>query len=243
MASNGSPLWSSLVRGTLCGLAAGLLLGLFHLAFSEPLIERALRFEEPSGGAELFTRGEQQAGLVLASVLYGAALGGIFGFAFPLLARRLSASSVWQASLRLAFAGFATLWLVPFFKYPANPPAVGSSDTIGLRTAGYTGMIAISIAATTLAWWTVRRLSKSEPHAAQLVAGGQYLVVIAIAYWLLPNNPDEIPIPAGLLWDFRLASLAGQALLWLTLGAGFGLLTIRAAHRTSVRTQTAVNGG
>ena len=220
-------------------MVAGVLLGLFHLLFSEPLIARALTFEVPHPGQELFSRGDQQVGLVIASSLYGAALGGIFGFAWTLLAKRLRSSSSWDSSLRLAVIGFGTLWLVPFLKYPANPPAVGSPDTIGLRTAGYTGIIGISIAATALAWATSRRLSKSSPHIRQLVAGGEYVAVITLAYLILPGNPDPITIPADLLWSFRLMSAAGQALFWVALGVLFGLLTLRRDRRVEAAPATA----
>jgi predicted cobalt transporter CbtA len=36
-------------------------------------------------------------------------------------------------------------------------------------------------------------------------------------------------VPASLLWDFRLASLAQLTVMWLTLGLVFGLLMERAA--------------
>jgi predicted cobalt transporter CbtA len=36
-------------------------------------------------------------------------------------------------------------------------------------------------------------------------------------------------VPAALLWDFRLASLAQLATMWLTLGLVFGLLLERLA--------------
>jgi predicted cobalt transporter CbtA len=226
--SGGSALSPSLRHGLLAGLAAGVLLGIFHLLFSEPLIDRALRLEEKAAGtAELFSRGDQQVGLVIASALYGAALGGIFGFVWFLLAGRISGGTIWERSLKLALIGFATLWLVPFLKYPANPPAVGSPDTINLRTASYVGMIAISIAATALAWETARRLSRSQPHVRQSAAAAEYLVVVGLAYWLLPAGANSDAIPSGLLWSFRLASAAGQVLLWLAVGAMFALITMR----------------
>lgn len=243
MRSQGPALAASLGRGLLAGLGAGLLLGIFHLLFSEPLIARALEFESGGPEAELFSRGGQQAGLVLAATLYGAALGGIFGLLWPVLARRLPSSTVWGSSLMLALIGFTTLWLIPFLKYPANPPAVGSPDTIGLRTAGYTGMVAISLAATALAWFTARRLSGWKPHSRQLATGAEYLAVIVAAYALLPGTPDPIRIPADLIWSFRLMSLAGQALLWLTLGVGFGLLTMRAVGKYGARSAYRVAEG
>ena len=45
----------------------------------------------------------------------------------------------------VALAGFCGAFLLPFFKYPANPPAVGNPDTIGHRTTLYLMMILISL--------------------------------------------------------------------------------------------------
>ena len=39
------------------------------------------------------------------------------------------------------------IFLVPFTKYPSNPPAVGSEETIGERTQLYFTLVAISLAA------------------------------------------------------------------------------------------------
>jgi len=47
----------------------------------------------------------------------------------------------------LAATGFVAIDLVPNLKYPANPPSVGKPETIGIRTALYFIMIAISLAA------------------------------------------------------------------------------------------------
>lgn len=220
--------------GLIAGLIAGFLVGVFHFLASEPFIKQALRFEVLPPGeqpVEVFSRDVQRLGLIAATTLYGIALGGVFGFVYPFLTRWLPTSTGWEGSLRLAIIGFSTLWLVPFLKYPTNPPAVGNPETIGFRTAAYLGMTAVSIAATALTWTASRRLSAVEPHVRHLAVGGGYLLVIAFAYSLLPGNPDPISIPAKLLWSFRIMSAAGQALLWVALGAGFGLLTIRAERK------------
>ena len=38
-----------------------------------------------------------------------------------------------------------TLFFIPFLKYPANPPSIGNSDTIGRRTTLYLILIALSL--------------------------------------------------------------------------------------------------
>ncbi len=207
-------------RGLVAGLVAGVLVGVFHLLASEPLFERAVSLEamlRGPQGAPLVSRGTQRIGLVFATVLYGSALGGAFGFFWPILAGRLRAGTAWGSSLRLAFVGFLTLWLVPFLKYPSNPPGVGTPGSIGARTAAYLGMIGISIAATALAWTTSRRLSGVEPHVRQMVVGAAYVLAG--------------PVPAQLVWSFRMMSAAGQGLLWVAMGAGFGLLTLRGERK------------
>ena len=50
-----------------------------------------------------------------------------------------------------------------------------------------------------------------------------FSVATALMAWLLPAV-DEIPdgFPAGVLWRFRLASIGAQAIMWTTIGLGFG---------------------
>jgi hypothetical protein len=222
-------------RGLVAGLVAGFGAGVFYFVVSEPFIAQALRFEVvPAGGAsvEVFSRAVQRGGLLAATTLYGAALGGVFGFVFAFIAPRMHDGSVWDHSLRLAAGGFAAAWLVPFLKYPTNPPAVGDPETIGSRTALYVTMIAISLAAATAAWTASRRLSARgvERHRRHLAVAGGYVGIIGAAYALLPGNSDPIDIPAKLLWSVRLTSAAGQALLWLLIGAIYGVLSTRAGR-------------
>lgn len=47
----------------------------------------------------------------------------------------------------LALAGYIAVFVVPFTKYPANPPSIGNPDTIARRIELYVAMIAISILA------------------------------------------------------------------------------------------------
>ena len=39
---------------------------------------------------------------------------------------------------------WVTVYLIPFFKYPANPPTVGETETVVLRAILYLSFIAIS---------------------------------------------------------------------------------------------------
>lgn len=227
---------SYLRRGLIAGLIAGLVAGAFGLILGEPLIEKALRYEViPPGEAsvEVFSRSVQRAGLLALTVLQGAALGGVFGFVYAFVGPRSRSGSVWERSMRLAMVGFAALWLVPFAKYPMNPPAVGDPGTIGYRTQLFLAMIAVSVVAAIGAWGALRHLAdRGVPaHRRHLLVGAGYVVVVATAYALLPGNPDPIQIPAQLLWNVRLISVATQALLWMALGAGFAIASMRTEAR------------
>lgn len=227
---------SLLRRGLLAGLLAGVVAGLFYLLAGEPVVQQALRYESAAGGpaVEVFSRGTQRLGLVTGVALYGTAMGGVFGFLYTLLESRLAGATAWERSLRLAAAAFASAWLVPFLKYPSNPPGVGDPSTGPYRTRLYLTMVAVSLAACVGAWLLSRALAaRGLPRAPrQLVVGAAYLVVILAAYALLPEVHLDTNVPAAVLWDARKASAAGQALLWASLGVSFGWLSLWAESRS-----------
>ncbi|MFI6680603.1 CbtA family protein [Kribbella sp. NPDC050470] len=228
---------SLLVRGLIVGLFAGLLAGAFAYTMGEPHIDAAIAIEEAAGAhthdhgdgtasaAEeepLVSRDGQRAGLFLATALYGVALGGIFAVAYTLLRRKLRTGNDSYAALGLAAAGFVGIALVPFLKYPPNPPAVGDPETITRRTVTYLLTLVIGL----LAVWAgvaASRWAARYGDLARLAGGaGAFLVTIVAAYLILPAI-NEVPgsFPATLLWQFRFASLGTQATLWLLLGFGY----------------------
>ena len=122
--------------------------------------------------------------------------------------------------------------LVPFLKYPSNPPAVGADETIGYRTQIYFVMIAISSSPRSPRCASAATPSSaSAPGTACCVAVGAYLVLIAIAQLLMPSL-NEIPpdFPADVIWHFRVATLGTHAVLYATLGLGFGAARRALAH-------------
>jgi predicted cobalt transporter CbtA len=144
-------------------------------------------------------------------------------------------------SVLLAAAAFVAMYLVPFVKYPPNPPAVGQSDTIGARTGWYLVMVLASVALAVAAVWLARRLAaRFGSWNARLIAAGAYLVAIAVVMVLLPTV-DETPeplrdasgaiiypgFPADVLYEFRLVSLGTQLVLWATIGLVFATLAGR----------------
>jgi predicted cobalt transporter CbtA len=123
------------------------------------------------------------------------------------------------------------VYLVPNLKYPANPPSVGNPETIGMRTALYFVMIAISIAAMIGAFSLKRLLLRHlGDWNSTLAVAAYYVVIVAIAGLLLPAV-NEVPqqFPAVVLWNFRVASIGAQFIMWATLGLLFGAWTQRAA--------------
>jgi hypothetical protein len=122
--------------------------------------------------------------------------------------------------------------VVPQIKYPANPPSIGNPDTIGLRTGLYFGMIVISIIAGLAALNLGRGVAGRIGAWNAVLAGvAMYVVIVAIGYAALPPV-NEVPeaFSAVVLWNFRLASLGMQVVLWTTLGLGFGALAQRLLH-------------
>ena len=160
--------------------------------------------------------------MFLATSLYGVALGGMFAVGFTLLRRKLRTGNDAYAALGLAAAGFVGIVLVPFLKYPPNPPAVGNPDTITRRTVTYLLTLVIGL----LAVWAGVAASRWAARYGDLarLGGGviAFLVTIVAAYLILPRI-NEVPetFPATLLWQFRFASLGTQATLWLLLGFGY----------------------
>ena len=105
-------------------------------------------------------------GLLTGMLVYGVALGGIFALAFAAVYGRVGHARPRVTAAVLALAGFVVVVLVPFLKYPSNPPAVGADETIGERTRLYFLMLAVSLfaalAALRLGRDFVRRLGRLE---------------------------------------------------------------------------------
>ncbi|MEW2585628.1 CbtA family protein [Streptomyces virginiae] len=227
-----------LVRGMLAGLLAGVAAFLVAYLLGESKVDAAIAIEEASVGAGHDHGGEAPvsralqatAGLGTGVVLYGVALGGIAALVHCFALGRIGRFGPRATAVLVAAGLWVTVTLVPFFKYPANPPAVGDPDTAARRTALYLLMIALSALLAAGAVILGRRLAPRLGNwNASLAAGGGFAAAIGISYALLPGV-NEVPadFPAALIWDFRLASLAIQTTLWTTFGLAFGFLADRA---------------
>jgi hypothetical protein len=226
-----------LIRGMIAGLVAGLFAVGFAKIFGEPQVDRAIAFEAQlyaqKGEAEepeLVSREVQSGlGLLTGVLVYSTGLGGLFALAFASVHGRIGRISTRTTAALLAAGGFLSVILVPFLKYPANPPSIGEPETIGMRTSLYFVMIAVSIAALVVAVKLGRRLvAKHGGWNAALLAIVAYVAIVVAAGVLLPTV-NEVPdaFPAVVLWKFRIAALGIQIVLWTTLGLLFGALAER----------------
>ncbi|RSS44000.1 CbtA family protein [Streptomyces sp. WAC08241] len=252
-----------LVRGMLAGLIAGLFAFAVAYVGGEPSVNGSIAVEEAQaaqetahaghgdhGGAgaaeeeeeEVVSRPVQSTlGLATGVLVYGVALGGIAALAFSFALGRIGRFSPRATAALTAAAAFTTVYLVPFLKYPATPPAVGNPDTIGKRTTLFFLMILLSVLLGVAAVIAGRRLAPRLGNwNASLAAGFGFVVVTGIAFAVLPANDDAVKagFPAKLLWEFRVASLGVQVVLWVVFAVVFGYLAQKALTTRTADAET-----
>jgi predicted cobalt transporter CbtA len=237
-----------LKRGAIAGLAGGVAVALVLRLIGEDAIGRAVALEarlnpSPAGHREMFDRATQQAGGMVAALLFGLAVGVTFAVVLATVRHRMAGPGDTRRAISLAAVAFVTVALVPFLKYPANPPGVGDPSTIGRRTTLYLVMLAWSIVSTWAAWRAFRWLRARTRPDVERVGGtaAVYAVLVGLGLALLPPFTDRVGLPAQLLWRFRLASIAGQAAFWAVTGLAFAWLATRAARRTATTSDWAVS--
>jgi hypothetical protein len=219
------------------GVIAGILVFAFARVFGEPLVDAAIAFEEATAQAagaaaepEIVSRATQAGpGLFTGVMAYSVAIGGLFALVFAFVHDRFSSLSVRGTSAVIAVAAFVAIVLIPTIKYPVNPPAVGNSDTIGVRTELFFLMIVVSLASLVAAIAIARRLAANYGiWNAAIIAGVLFIVFIGLVEYLLPPI-NEVPenFSAMVLWRFRITSLAMHVILWSVLGLAFGALAER----------------
>ena len=242
-----------LLRGMLVGMVAGILSFAFLKIYGEPAVDRAIAFETqfdeakakakvdeaaakglpapaPESDSEIFSRSTQAGiGLFTGVGVYNVAFGGLFALAFALAFGRMSGAGPRATAALLAAVGFVAIYLVPDLKYPANPPSIGDPETIGIRTGLYFSMIAASliamIAAGKLRVLLLERFGRWE---AALLAAAFYVAAVVVAGLLFPGI-NEVPaqFPATVLWQFRVAAIGAQLIMWSCIGLLFGVLAER----------------
>src|SRR5829696_126769 len=221
-----------IARGLLAGAVAGVLAFVFARVFVEPVIDRAIAFEEATAdahgghehGVELFTRGVQgDIGMGLGVLAFSVAMGALFAVVFCVAYGRVGNLSPRLLSVLLAGGMLLSLYVIPFLKYPANPPAVSLDETIRQRTLLYLMVVVLSVMLLAAAVWLGRNLlERFGAWSASLIAAAAYVVAIALVMMVLPTI-DEIPegFPAQVLYEFRLYSLGTQVVLWAVIAVVF----------------------
>ncbi|MGH3625337.1 MAG: CbtA family protein [Sciscionella sp.] len=260
-------------RGVLAGAIAGLLAFVFARIFAEPQIQAAINYEsardavqaaldraqglpvEPPG-PDIFSRTIQaNIGIGVGMVFFGIAMGALFAVVYAVCLGRIGNLRPRSLALLVAGGGFLGIYLVPFVKYPANPPSIGHPETIGDRGGLYMVMTVCSLAFLGGAVWLGRRLKPRFGNwNATLLAGAAFIVVIGIVMALLPQlghladnvreygvQPTETPLPlrnaagtivypgfpADTLFLFRFYSVAAQLILWTTIALVFAPMAER----------------
>ncbi|WP_406412913.1 CbtA family protein [Streptomyces sp. NBC_01614] len=233
-----------LVRGMLAGVAAGVLAFVFAYLVGEGPVDAAIAFESANshehGGEELVSRSVQStAGLATGVLVFGVAIGGIAALAFCFALGRIGGFGARATAGLTALSGFLLVYLVPILKYPANPPAVGNPDTLDKRTILFVLMIALSVLLGIAALLLGRRLAPAWGNwNASIAAGLAFVAVVAMAMVVLPSGENTPKgFPATDLWEFRLASIGVQAVLWSTFGLLFGFLAERVLEPKPARGQ------
>lgn len=227
-----------LIRGLAAGLVAGLLAFIVAFAFGEPYVDDAIALEEAAaaqapaeehpadhadeeeaGMVEISRDNQKSWGLLTGTLVVGTALGGLVSLAVAAVVGRLGNLSARGSTALVALIGFIAIALVPFTKYPATPPAVGSGETIGGRTASYFALQLVSVlAAIAMVVLANKMRGRFEAWTAATIAALGYVVVVAVTAFLLPTVNELGDFPADTLWYFRRSSLLVLATMWATIG-------------------------
>lgn len=263
-----------ILRGLVAGAIGGLLALVVARIFAEPFINQAIHYEsardaaqqalnqahgmaaEARDGGEVFTRTVQaDVGLSFGLILFGAAMGAIYAVVFAVCVGRTGRLRARTLAALVAGAGFLGLYLVPFLKYPATPPAIGNPDTIKARSGLYLLMMLCSILLLIGALWVGRRAQQRFGNwTASLMAAAFFVVTVGLVMWALPSFGEiaanrqaglrlgsETPqplyddhghlvfpgFPADVLYGFRVWSVATQIVLWAAIGLVFAPLAER----------------
>jgi hypothetical protein len=273
-----------ILRGLLAGAVGGLLAFLFARIFAEPQIQQAVDYETGRDAAQqaidkaaglpvetegmaVFSRAVQaDVGSGVALIFFGVAMGALFAVAYAICLGRTGRIRARSLSVLVAGAGFLGFYLVPFVKYPANPPAIGHAETIQSRSSLYLLMVGCSVLLLVLAVWLGRRLqARFGTWNATLIAGGVFIAATGIVMLILPSvgelaankqyhQATETPapltdatgtivfpgFPADVLVNFRLYSIGAQLILWTAIGLVFGPLAERLLDRSATGNRDAV---
>ena len=214
------------------GSLAGAIHGSVNFTIVEPYLDQAIGIENQN----LFASGEeednpqfwaeyesyriwQKSGQVLAGIILGIAMGSLFGIVFALSRNSLPGKNDVTKSLILAGLMWLTIYIIPFLKYPANPPTVGDGETVMLRAILYVSFIVLSGIGVVIFYKLSRKLQSNKKYFGLI----GYIVFISVIFFVMPENPDEVNAPINLVNEFRLMSVLGVSSFWLSVGIILGL--------------------
>ena len=213
------------------GAFAGLIHGTVNFAIVEPYLDQAIGIENQN----LFATGEekdtpefwveyegyriwQKSGQILAGVILGTSIGALFGIVFALSRNSLPGNNDVKKALVLAGIMWFTMFVIPFLKYPANPPTVGDPETVVLRSILYLSFITISGFGAVGFY----KLSQKFQNKRKLVPIIGYGIFISVVFFVMPENPDEITAPIDWVNEFRIMSFLGVTSFWVSIGVILG---------------------
>ncbi len=205
------------------GLLAGLIHGFANIVLVEPYLDTAIGIENQ----RMFADGEakdtpqfwekfsdyrtwQKQGSIVAGAMLGIATGALFGPVFAYSRHVLPTQSEMKKALLLAGIMWATIFFIPFLKYPANPPTIGDPSTIMLRAQLYIGFLAMS-GLGALGFSVLYRKMKSKKYLAFL----GYVAFITVVFFAMPPYPDKITISMDFVNGFRTVSAITMTIYWI----------------------------
>jgi len=205
------------------GFTAGTIHGAVNLVIVEPYLDEAISIENrnlfASGDAEDTPqfwveynsyRDWQKSGQLLAGGILGMSIGALFGIVFAYSRNSLPEGHTVKKTFVLAAIMWITIFLIPFLKYPANPPTVGDADTVVLRGILYLSFIAISGFSAV----GFSRLYKKLENKKYFAFIG-YAVFITAVFFIMPPSPDEVTAPMDLVNGFRTMSVVAVSTFWV----------------------------
>ncbi|WP_405494324.1 CbtA family protein [Nocardia sp. NBC_00511] len=197
-----------ILRGVLAGFIAGVLGFVFARIFAEPQIDKAIDYESgrddildalnkaagrpvAPDGPEIFSRTIQSTiGVATGIIAFSMAMGALVAVAYLVLHGRFSIRPRTLVQLIAGF-GFLGIYLIPFIKYPANPPAIGHTFTITTRGHLYLTMVGCSLLFLGLAvYLAVRLRHRLGVYYSALIAAIAFLIVLSALLAVLPSLGD-----------------------------------------------------
>jgi len=277
-----------ILRGLLVGAVGGLFAAVFARIFAEPVISRAIAYESGRNAAQdaldkvaglpavaaapdILSRTIQaNLGLGAGMIAFGAAMGTLFAIVYTICLGRTGRIGPRTLALLVALGGFLAFYLVPFVKYPTNPPAIGHEDTMKERSGLYLVMLAASVVLLALTVLMGKRLQARFGNCtATLIAAAAFMVAIGVVMAVLPPlgmlatnvqhfgaHVTETPLPltapdgtivypgfpADDLFQFRFYSVAAQLTVWTAIGLLFAPLADRLLDQAKWGTGRSVVG-